>query len=57
MVMFIYRPDMYGLTSPDGESLEGLAEIIIDKQRNGPPCSVTLRWNAECATYEPLVPE
>ena len=56
MVMFIYRPDMYGLTSPDGESLESLAEIIIDKQRNGPPCSVTLRWNAECATYEPLVP-
>ena len=56
MVIFIYRPDMYGLTSPDGESLESLAEIIIDKQRNGPPCSVTLRWNAECATYEPLVP-
>ena len=54
MVMFIYRPDMYGLTSPDGESLESLAEIIIDKQRNGPPCSVTLKWNAECATYESL---
>ena len=56
MVMFIYRPDMYGLTSPDGESLESLAEIIIDKQRNGPRCSVTLKWNAESATYEPLVP-
>ena len=57
VVMFIYRPDMYGLTSPDGESLENLAEIIIDKQRNGPPCSVTLKWNAESATYEPLAPE
>ena len=56
MVMFIYRPAMYGLTSPDGESLENLAEIIIDKQRNGPPCSVTLKWNAESATYEPLAP-
>ena len=57
VVMFIYRPAMYGLTAPDGESLENLAEIIIDKQRNGPPCSVYLRWNAESATYEPLVPE
>ncbi len=56
VVMFIYRPDMYGITSPDGESLESLAEIIIDKQRNGPPCSVTLKWNAECATYESLAP-
>ncbi len=57
IVMFIYRPGMYGLTAPDGESLESLAEIIIDKQRNGPPCSVTLKWNAESATYESLAPE
>ena len=55
--MFIYRPDMYGLTSPDGESLEGIAEIIIDKQRNGPPGSVNLMWKAESATYEPLMPK
>ena len=57
VVMFIYRPDMYGLTSPDGKSFEDFAEIIIDKQRNGPPCSVSLKWNAESATYEPLAPE
>ena len=25
VVMFIYRPEMYDLKSPDGESLEGLA--------------------------------
>ena len=55
--MFIYRPDMYGLTSPDGESLEDFAEIIIDKQRNGPPSSVYLRWNAFSATYESFGPE
>ena len=53
VVMLIYRPDMYGLTSPDGESLEGIAEIIIAKQRNGPVGSVNLKWNAESATYEP----
>ena len=57
VVMFIYRPDMYGLTSPDGESLEDFAEIIIAKQRNGPPGSVYLMWNAESATYESIVPK
>ena len=57
VVMFIYRPDMYGLTSPDGESLEDFAEIIIAKQRNGPSGSVNLIWNAESATYEPLAPD
>ncbi len=56
VVMFVYRPDMYGLKAPDGGSLEGIAEIIIAKQRNGPTGSVHLMWNAESATYEPLVP-
>ncbi len=57
MVMFVYRPEMYGLKGPDGASLEGIAEIIIDKQRNGPCGSVILKWNAESATYEPMAPE
>ena len=57
VVMFIYRPDIYGLKSPDGASLEGIAEIIIGKQRNGPVGSVHLQWNAESATYEALAPE
>ena len=57
VVMFIYRPDIYGLKSADGASLEGIAEIIIGKQRNGPVGSVHLQWNAESATYETLAPE
>jgi replicative DNA helicase len=57
VVMFIYRPDIYGLQGPDGASLEGIAEIIIGKQRNGPTGSVHLQWNAESATYEQLAPE
>jgi len=57
MVMFIYRPDLYGLKSPDGGSLEGMAEVIIGKQRNGPTGSVQLMWNPECASYENLAPE
>ncbi len=57
VVMFIYRPDIYGLKSPDGASLEGIAEIIIGKQRNGPVGSVHMMWNAESATYEQMAPE
>ena len=56
VVMFIYRPEVYDLKSPDGESLEGLAQIIIGKQRNGPVGSVDLMWNKESATYEAMAP-
>ena len=56
VVMFIYRPEMYGLKSPDGESLEGRAQIIIGKQRNGPVGSVDLMWNKESATYDTMAP-
>ena len=56
VVMFIYRPEMYDLKSPDGESLEGRAQIIIGKQRNGPIGSVDLQWNKESATYEAMAP-
>ena len=55
--MFIYRPDIYGLKSPDGASREGIAEIIIGKQRNGPVGSVHMMWNAESATYEQMARE
>jgi replicative DNA helicase len=57
MVMFIYRPELYGLKAPDGGSLEGIAEVIIGKQRNGPTGSVQLMWNPECAAYDNLAPE
>jgi replicative DNA helicase len=57
VVMFIYRPEIYGLKAPDGSSLEGVAEIIVGKQRNGPTGTVRLMWNAESATYEQLAPE
>ena len=57
VVMFIYRPDIYGIRAADGTSFERLAEIIIDKQRNGLPSSVYLRWNAFSATYESFGPE
>ena len=53
----LYRPDIYGIRAATGTSLERLTEIIIDKQRNGLPSAVYLRWNAFSATYESFGPE
>lgn len=45
MVMFIYRPEYYGLTeTEDGQPVNDLAEIIIAKNRNGALKSVPLRF-------------
>ena len=57
MVMFIYHPDMHAIEDHEGTSFEGIAEIIIAKQRNGPLASVKLHWNAESATFRMLAPE
>ena len=57
VVMFIYRPDAHGLSSSDGINLQGVAEIIIGKQRNGPTDSAHLMWNAESASFENLAPD
>ncbi|RMG17985.1 MAG: replicative DNA helicase [Bacteroidetes bacterium] len=45
MVMFLYRPEYYGFeTDEEGNSTQGLAELIIAKQRNGPTGSVKLQF-------------
>ena len=37
MVMFLYRPEYYGLeVDEDGNSTKNMGEVIIAKQRNGP---------------------
>lgn len=46
LVMFLYRPEYYfGPTDNDGNSIEGLAELIVSKQRNGPIGSVPLYFH------------
>ncbi len=55
VVMFIYRPERYGITVDDnGNSTEGLAEIIIGKQRNGPIGDVRLAFVKHFARFENL---
>jgi replicative DNA helicase len=55
MVMFIYRPEYYGLTQgEDGQNLQGTAELIIAKHRNGALDNVNLRYVAKFARFEDL---
>jgi replicative DNA helicase len=53
MVLFIHRPEYYGLfEDADGYSLEGMAEILIAKHRNGATGDVRLRFRKELARFE-----
>lgn len=55
MVMFLYRPEYYGLTTyEDGTSTAGVAEVIIAKQRNGPVGDVRLQFINKFAKFADL---
>ena len=52
MVCFIHRPEYYKITQDErGNSLVGLAEIIIAKHRNGATGDVRLRFKSEFAKF------
>ena len=45
MVMFLYRPEYYGLTEDsEGQPVQGVGEIIISKHRNGALDTVQLKF-------------
>ena len=45
LIMFLFRQEMYdGPVDKDGNSIEGKAELIIGKQRNGPTGLVNLHF-------------
>lgn len=53
IVMFIYRPETYGIeTDENGYSTEGVAEIIVGKQRNGPIDDVKVTFVKQYARFE-----
>lgn len=55
VVMFLYRPEYYGkTTTEDGMSTEGLAEVIIGKQRSGPTGTVNLLFHKNYTRFENL---
>lgn len=52
LVMFIFREEVYKQDDPD---LQGKAEIIISKQRNGPIGRVNLAFLKNCTRFETMV--
>ncbi len=50
VVMFVYRGEQYERTPEN----QGIAEIIIGKQRNGPTGTVKLAFISECTRFENL---
>lgn len=55
VVCFLYRPEYYGITTTaEGESTEGLAEVIVGKQRNGPTGIAPLYFVKNYARFENL---
>lgn len=53
LVLFIYRPEYYGLHElEDGSSTRRLAELIIAKHRNGPKGDVKLKFIDSFARFE-----
>ncbi len=58
LVLFLYRPEYYeGPEDKDGNSLEGKAELIVSKQRNGPTGTVDLFFHKEYTRFDSLVRE
>ncbi len=59
VVIFLYRPEVYGITTYTtgdmaGTSTEGIAEVIVGKQRNGPVGEIKLRFIKDYARFENL---
>jgi len=53
VVMMLYRPEYY---DPQKEEVQGLAEVICAKQRNGPTGSVKLRFFQSTMRFESWAP-
>jgi replicative DNA helicase len=51
-ILFIYREEMYNRDDP---ALEGVAEVIIGKQRQGPTGTVRCRFSREYTRFDDVV--
>jgi len=57
IVCFIHRPEYFGITEDEaGNSLRGVAELIIAKHRNGATADVHLRFKKEMAKFSDMDP-
>jgi replicative DNA helicase len=56
IVLGIHREDYYR-RGEERREVEGLAEVLILKQRNGPTGEIELRWDAAHTRFQNLAPE
>ncbi|HEX9165999.1 MAG TPA: replicative DNA helicase [Gemmatimonadales bacterium] len=54
VVVFIHRPEMYQKEDNEGRSLEGIAEIIVAKHRNGPTGTLDLHFEKSITRFDNL---
>jgi replicative DNA helicase len=55
IVSFIYRPEYYSILEDEsGRNLKGIAEIIIEKHRNGPTGTIEVRFEEQFARFTDL---
>jgi len=55
MVLFLYRPEYYGITEDElGIHTKGVAEVIIAKHRNGSLDSVNLKFIGKYTKFTDL---
>ncbi len=54
VVLFVHRPEMYGIKMEGDKSVENIADIFIGKQRNGPTGDVQLSFRKQYARFENL---
>ena len=57
VIMFVYRDDVYKFTKPADRPVQGIAEIIIGKQRNGPVGVAELLYMSPYTAFEDLAPD
>jgi replicative DNA helicase len=50
VILFVYREEVYR----EDPSIEGVAEIIIGKQRNGPTGTIKLTFRKEFTTFKDI---
>ncbi|MEM9836188.1 MAG: DnaB-like helicase C-terminal domain-containing protein, partial [Bacteroidota bacterium] len=55
MVMFLYRPEYYKIMEDEqGNSLKGITEIIVGKNRHGEAKDIRLRFESDYAKFSDL---
>ncbi|GIV22627.1 MAG: replicative DNA helicase [Bacteroidia bacterium] len=57
VVLFLYRPEYYGiLQDEEGQPTQGITEVLLSKQRNGPIGKVRLRFISDYMRFLSLEP-